>query len=256
VTANDRQGTRPAPRDAGPEATLTAKGEGTRARILGTALDLFRERGYEHTTMRLVAEDAGVSLGNAYYYFKSKEHIIQAFYARIHEDHLEACEPLLATKRALGDRLLAVVRTKLETAEPYHRFSATLFKTAADPHSPLSPFSPESAPVRREATELMARVVEGSRTKVPRDLGAELPNLLWLYMMGIILFWIHDDSPGRRRSHRLAERTAYIVAKLTQMASLAVMNPLRRAALKLVRELREEEEPPKERPVTRPRDFS
>ncbi len=244
MTRNTPQSSRPAPRDAGPGAELTVKGEETRARILRTALDLFRQRGYDDTTMRLVAEHARVSLGNAYYYFKSKEHIIQAFYARSHDDHLDACEPALATERTLKARLLAVVRTKLETSEPYHRFSGILFKTAADPHSPLSPFSPESAPVRREATQLMERVVHGSRIKVPDDLRAELPNLLWLYMMGIILFWIHDDSPGRRRSHRLAERTVYIVAKLTQLASLTLMNPLRKAALKLLRELREDEQPP------------
>src|SRR5438093_12676940 len=58
--------------------TRTPKGEQTRAIILETALDLFRERGYEETTMRVIAERAGVALGNAYYYFRSKEHLIQA----------------------------------------------------------------------------------------------------------------------------------------------------------------------------------
>jgi len=52
--------------------TKTPKGEQTRALILNTALDLLRERGYERTTMRAIANQAGVSLGNAYHYFGSK----------------------------------------------------------------------------------------------------------------------------------------------------------------------------------------
>jgi AcrR family transcriptional regulator len=37
------------------EATLTPKGEQTRALILDTALALFQEYGYEQTTMRAIA---------------------------------------------------------------------------------------------------------------------------------------------------------------------------------------------------------
>ena len=52
--------------------TKTVKGDQTKALILETALEMFRERGYDNTTMRAVAQKAGVSLGNAYYYFRSK----------------------------------------------------------------------------------------------------------------------------------------------------------------------------------------
>src|SRR5207244_2446742 len=86
----------------------TPKGEQTRALILQTALDLFRERGYEETTMRAIAERAGVALGNAYYYFRSKEHLIQAFYARAHEEHVAAARPILAREKDLKARLQGV----------------------------------------------------------------------------------------------------------------------------------------------------
>ncbi len=51
----------------------TDKSEQTRALILETAMRLFQERGYEKTTMRAIAAEAGVSVGNAYYYFSAKE---------------------------------------------------------------------------------------------------------------------------------------------------------------------------------------
>ena len=210
----------------------------TQARIFEAALELFRERGYEAATMRAIAERAGVALGNAYYYFRSKEHLIQAFYSRTHDEHLAAVRPRLDRLRDLKSRLLWAMRTKLETIEPYHRFAGIMFRSAADPTSPLNPFSPESDPVRRDATALFALVVDGARMRIPRDLRAELPNLLWLYHMGIILFWIHDTSTDRRRTWRLMERSVELIVKLIGIASLPFMLPVRRAALRLVAALR------------------
>ena len=212
------------------------KAVATEARILEAALELFRERGYEAATMRAIAERGGVALGNAYYYFRSKEHLIQRFYGRTHEEHVAAVGARLDTLKGLKQRLLLVMRTKLETIEPYHRFAGLLFRSAADPASPLNPFSAESLPVRREATALLARVLEGVR--IPKDLRVELPNLLWLYEMGIVLFWIHDGSPERRRTWRLMERSVDLVVKLIGLASLPFMGPVRRGALRMVAELR------------------
>ena len=59
-----------APREA---SAKTAKSEQTRALILETAMRLFQERGYDKTTMRAIAAEAGVSVGNAYYYFDGKD---------------------------------------------------------------------------------------------------------------------------------------------------------------------------------------
>jgi AcrR family transcriptional regulator len=218
--------------------TKTVKGEQTRALILKSALDLLAERGYEATTMRAIAEKAGVSLGNAYHYFGSKEHLIQAFYHRTHEDHLAAVGPALAQETSLKSRLLAVLRLKVSTIEPYHEFAGVLFKTAADPHSPLNPFADDSAPTRRDSIKLFEDLVAGTKARIPGDLRAELPYLLWLYHMGIILFWIHDSSPKRARTMRLIDQTVDLLDKLISLASNPLMRPVRKRALKLVAELR------------------
>lgn len=216
-----------------------SKGERTRSLILETALEMFGERGYEETTMRAIAEEAGVALGNAYYHFRSKEHLIQAYYERMHEIHLESCAELLNKERTLKGRLLGVMGQILEDMAPYHQFAGILFKTAADPHSPLNPFSPESEPARRANIELFVEVVEGAKARIPPDLAVELPALLWLYHMGIVLFWIHDDSSGQNRTRRLMEHTVEIVTRLIQLASLPPMRPLRKSVLKMLADLRE-----------------
>src|SRR3982751_414020 len=132
----------------------TGKGDQTKALILETALEMFRERGYEETTMRAIAQKAGVSLGNAYYYFSSKEYLIQAFYQRIHDSHFAVSLPALENAKTLKARLLAVMRLKIDVLEPYHQFAGVLFKTAAHPQSPLNPFADESDPMRQASIQL------------------------------------------------------------------------------------------------------
>jgi AcrR family transcriptional regulator len=218
--------------------TKTPKGEQTRTLILSTALDLLAERGYEKTTMRAIADKAGVSLGNAYHYFKSKEHLIQAFYHRTHEEHVAASQPIFEREKNLKTRLLEVLRLKIRTLEPYHEFAGVLFKTAADPHSPLNPFGHDAAPVRRDSIELFERLVADAKTRLPADLKAELPYLLWLYHMGIILFWIHDQSPKRARTFYVIDRTVDLIDRLIALASNPLMRPLRKKSLQFVADLR------------------
>ena len=218
----------------------TRKGKQSRANIVNTALDLIRERGFEQATMRAIAEKAGVSLGNAYHYYPSKAHLIQAFYHRTHEEHLAASRSVFETESTLKGRLLGVMQLKISTLEPYHQFAGVLFKTAADPQSPLNPFADESATVRHESIKLFENLVTGSKMRVPKDLNAELPYLLWLYHMGVILFWIHDSSPKQRRSYRLIDRTVDLLDKLISLASNPLMSPVRKKALRLVAELRED----------------
>ena len=214
-----------------------SKGERTKQRIVEAALELFREHGYEATTMRMVAERAEVSLGNAYYYFKSKELLLQAFYREVHDAHVAAARPRLDGERTLLARLRAVMLAKLDVIEPYHRFSALMFRTAADPESPLNPFHVAGADIRREGEELFAEVVLGSTAKPPKSLTKDLPGLLWTYSMGIVLYWIHDRSPEREKTRRLIESSTELVATAVKLASNPLLRPFQRKVLQLVSEL-------------------
>ena len=61
---------------------MAERGELTRQKLVEVALRLFREDGYQATTMRRIAAEAGVSLGNAYYYFASKDELVHDSTAR------------------------------------------------------------------------------------------------------------------------------------------------------------------------------
>jgi AcrR family transcriptional regulator len=215
----------------------TAKAEGTRERILDCAISLSTEVGYAAATMRAIAESAEVSLGSAYYYFPSKEHLVQGFYARCHGDHRAACAPLLADHTDFADRLRAALLAWQDIIRPSHQFAGVLFRTAADPGSPLNPFSAESAAVRDDAISLFAEIVNGSATSLPADLKPYLPMLLWTFHMGVVLFWIHDSSPGAQRTRALINRGVDLIAALLVIADLPGLGPARRAVLRLLVEV-------------------
>lgn len=187
--------------------------------------------------MRTVAERAGVSVGNAYYYFKSKDLLLEAFYTEIHKAHVAACEPILARERSIDARLRGVLTARLEVTEPYHKFAGLMFRVAADPQSPLNPFHEAARCTREEGTALFARVLEGTRSRVPKDLAAELPELLWTYSMGIILYWIHDPSEGRQRTRALIDHSVDLVVGCIRLAGNPLMRPLRRKVLAMLREM-------------------
>ena len=225
------------------EGSLSSKGERTRERILETALEHFRERGYDATTMRSIATAAGVSLGNSYYYFPSKDHLVQAFYWRMHTDRVAAVGDRLHSERDLLWRLRLVMRARLDVVAPYHAVSGTLFRTAADPASPLNPFSSSSSPTRRASIAFLREVVEGSDARLPRDVRPVLPHLLWLYELGLILFWVHDRSEHQRRSYELVEDTTEAIVRLLSLATRPGLRAIRRRLLHWVSDLIEEGTP-------------
>jgi AcrR family transcriptional regulator len=222
------------------EAVRTPKGEQTRAAIFAAALDLFRVQGYEATTMRAIAQRAGVSLGSSYHYFPSKEHLVLMLYRHLHDLHREACAPVLARERALVARLRGVIRAIVMTCEPFHEVAGSIFSTVADPRSPLNPFSAESARLREDVIALYDEVVKGSDARLPDDVAAELPRLLWLYQMGILYFWIMDRSPGRLRTLEVIDETCDLIVQLLQLANLPVLRKSRQRALDLVRRVVED----------------
>jgi len=216
----------------------TAKGEQTRELILSTALRLFREQGYGKTTMRAIATEAGVSVGNAYYYYGSKDHLMQAYYDLLQDQHREVVEPILAAEKAFVPRLAGVLRAWLDVAAPYHEFAGTFFKTAADPRSPLSPFSDESRPARDASIDVFRRVIDGSDLKLPGDLKSELPELLWLLQMGVVLFWVHDQTDDVRRTRVLVDRAVPLVDRLLRLTRIPGVRGVTNDVVALIRSIR------------------
>src|SRR5271163_659194 len=212
----------------------TPRAEDTRRKIYEAAMELFREKGFDETTMRDIAAKAGVALGGAYYYFSAKDAIVLAFYREMQESSHQIIIEALAGRRELKDRIRCVLEKRLELLEPNRKFCAALLRHAPDGADPLSPFSEETRSIREHAMEHMRIAVEGGDVKVPSDLKPRLPYLLWLYQMALIMFWLYDRSPGQERTRRLMEKSLGLLINVLRISTLPLMKPLRKAALDLV----------------------
>jgi AcrR family transcriptional regulator len=213
---------------------VTSRAEDTRRKIYEAAMEMFREKGFEETTMRDIAAKAGVALGGAYYYFSSKDAIVLAFYRKMQETSTPLVGGALTDKKKLKDRIRAVLDQRLKLLAPNRKFCAALFRHAPDGADPLSPFSEESRLIRDAAIEQMRVAIEGGDVKIPVDLKPRLPYLLWLYQMALIMFWLYDRSPDQQRTQHLIEKSLGLLVNLLRISSLPLMKPLRKTALELL----------------------
>jgi AcrR family transcriptional regulator len=183
----------------------TPKAQRTRRRILETSLALFRQRGFDETSMRDIAARAGLSPGSTYYHFRSKEELVFAFYVETHEAAVARNRETLQATSSFRERLADAILFKLEQLQEARALVAVLARSALEPSKPLSPFSAQTRDLREGAVQLLREAVEGSDLKVHRRLRPHLPWLLWMLQMGVIFFWIHDASPGQQRTRRVVD---------------------------------------------------
>lgn len=199
------------------------KADQTRQKILEVSLDLFLKHGYEKATMREIAKAAGLAPGAAYYHFEAKEHLVQAFYEMSFEEHLPEVERVLAREKDLKKLIAGVTKAHMKIAEKYHAISKALFTTAGDPDHALSPFSAQSKPLRDKNIEIFKRVLEATTTPVPEKLKARLPEILWMYKMGMILYWVYDRSPRQKKTLQLIDQSSILIGRLIQLSNLPVL---------------------------------
>ncbi len=209
------------------------KSDETRTRILEAALTLFRQRGFASTTMRDIAKEAGVALGAAYYYFDSKDALVTAFYVRANQELTPLAEAALVKAKTLEERLRALLKVKFEYFAPNRSLMAAL-SAHIDPQNPLSPFSPKTQEIRDQDIALFARTLEGSKVRVSDDLKQHLPRLLWLYQMGLLLFWVYDNSPHQKKTLQLFEKTVSIMSSLIKLSGFALLRPVRKIVTDLL----------------------
>ncbi len=210
------------------------KSEETRKRILDAALRTFRERGFDAATMREVAARAGVALGAAYYYFDSKDAIVMAFYEQAQQEMAPSLDRMLARCRTFEERLRGIVVQKIEYFSPNRALVGAL-SAHIDPEHPLSPFSKATAPIRDRDVSFFERAVAESKLRLPSSILPYLPRLLWLYQMGILLFWVYDRSPRQQRTQVLFDKTLRLMLLALKLAGVPLLRPLYRPAGELLK---------------------
>lgn len=220
------------------EVPPPTKSERTRAHIRDIALASFRERGYDATTIRLIAQEAGVSVGTTNYHFASKNHLVQELYLDVQQAHRDAAEPGLAASTDLVERIGIVYRTGLDQLTPYHGFAPEFLSAAVSPRSPINPLSPESAPALAITEGLFREAIEGAAGGLPDEFRDGMPHALVLGHLLLALFWVYDRSPDQRRTRALLDRGLGLLKLALPLTKVPLMRRPLREMLDLIAEVR------------------
>lgn len=200
-TNNDdgSQGSSPR-RGRGRPPGATPQGEETRRTLYRVATEAFATRGYEETTLREIAAEAGVSPGLLYRYFPSKRAVVLALYDELSREFQERARHLPGG--AWRERFVVALETSLGVLGPHRGTLVALVPVLVGGHDE-SLFAPATAFSRARVQSAFVQAVTGA-ADTPRGADAEaLGRALDLVHLCVLLFWLLDRSAGQRATERL-----------------------------------------------------
>ncbi len=202
-----------------------SKAELTRAQILSTALGLFREKGFDTTTMRDIASACSMAVGTAYHHFDSKEAIVAAYYEAVQLEHSVAVATYNQEKHNLKQKLEQAFFSKLEIVQHDQKLLGVIMRYVGDAEHPLSIFGQRTSHLRQAGTAIFAVVLEDE--KLPEHLGELAPTAFWALQMGMLLYFLHDQSGGEQ-TKKLVSGALDLTLQLLKLSRQPLIQPLAR----------------------------
>jgi AcrR family transcriptional regulator len=221
------------PRKRGRPPGRSAQGAAARDRLYDTAIRMISDRGYEATTLREIAKEAGVSVGLLYRYFPGKQAIIIALYDELSGDFARQAATMQPGK--WRDRFLFALQTSLRSLEP-HRTSlrALIPVLVGDPDDGV--FADRTAFSRQRVQHVFEEAVAGAADAPKPPLAGALGRLLYLVHLAVLLWWLLDKTPRQRATDALVVLTGQL---LPSAALTLRLPPIRRFVIAMDELIRE-----------------
>ena len=169
----------------------------TRERILEAASRLFRNNGWEATTTRDIAAEAGIASGTLFNYFQTKE----AIAATLVSDVLTV-QPEGAA--SLEEELFSLIWSGLRSLRKLRGFLAAAAETIFSPLARKSGESPGDS-IRVSQLETMQRLAAAHGYATP--LSPVTVQLYWTLYLGVFSFWAADESPHQEDTLALLDQS-------------------------------------------------
>jgi AcrR family transcriptional regulator len=111
---------------------MTETTAGTRREeLLAIAARLFAERGFRNTTVRDIADAAGILSGSLYHHFDSKESMVDEILQTFQAELFAGYEQILASGQNPKQKIEAAVRLSFEAIDQHHH-EVAIFQNEAD----------------------------------------------------------------------------------------------------------------------------
>ena len=89
--------------------------DSARGKLLQTAAHLFRNKGFERTTVRDLASAVGIQSGSIFHHFKSKDEILRAVMEETIHYNTAMMRASLEEASNVRERVLALIRCELQS---------------------------------------------------------------------------------------------------------------------------------------------
>ncbi|MDL4771522.1 TetR/AcrR family transcriptional regulator [Actinomadura xylanilytica] len=133
MTTTSANSGRPRTRTAG-EGGARRRGKGSpalaserREHLIRLAADLFAEKGFQATTVRNIADEAGILSGSLYHHFDSKESIVDEILAGFFREIMSAYQSVIDEGKNPRETIAGLIRIAFGTLEP-HRAAITVMQ--------------------------------------------------------------------------------------------------------------------------------
>lgn len=107
-----------------PQVTAAAA---RRGELLGTAAEVFAEHGYNATTVRRIADHAGILAGSLYYHFDSKESMLEEILRTFLDELWDGYDTVLASRLGPRETLEALVTESFREIDR-HRAAVAIYQ--------------------------------------------------------------------------------------------------------------------------------
>jgi AcrR family transcriptional regulator len=114
-----------------PETSAAPDTRSRRDQLLAIAATLFAERGFKNTTVRDIADAAGILSGSLYHHFDSKESMVDELLDSFQQELWREYDAIEASDRTPRGKLEAVVRTSFDAIDRHHSEVAIFQNDAA-----------------------------------------------------------------------------------------------------------------------------
>jgi AcrR family transcriptional regulator len=190
--------------------TAEAKAE-TRQRIIDVATRLFATDGWEKTTTRSIAAEAGIASGTLFNYFESKEAVIAALMSEALDEAQQELRKRDLAAESVEEELFALIWAELRSLKRFRSFLSAAADTVFSPTRHSGP----GESIRANHLAAVEQIVASNGIAAP--LPALTLQLYWTLYVGVFAYWTTDDSPKQEDTLALLDQSLKLfVASLRQ----------------------------------------